>query len=184
MIGVLPTSLEINGVSYPINSDFRIVLRIFQAIADEELSNAEKAYITVKLLYKCNIPMELFAEAVERAYWFCDGGDMPKSEASRVKTFDWERDESILFPSINKTLGYEVRSCPYLHWWTFLGTFGEISDGLFSQVMNIRNKIAQGKKPEKWEKEFIKRSKALFDLSSKEEQEAVRETEEFLKTLI
>ena len=34
MLGVLPESLEIDGIAYPINSDYRNILAIFQAFND------------------------------------------------------------------------------------------------------------------------------------------------------
>lgn len=184
MIGGLPTALEAGGRNIPINSDFRVVLRIFEALSDEELSNIEKAYVTVKLLYADEITRQNFEEAVKKAYWFCDGGDMPKTEPEKIKTLDWKHDEMIIFPAVNKCAGFEVRSCPYMHWWTFLGIFGEIGEGLFSTVMNIRQKNAKGKKLEKWEREFLTRNKDLVILRSAEEQAAIDETEEFLRTII
>lgn len=183
MIGVLPTSLELNGQFYAIRSDYRVVLSIFQAFNDDTLSNLEKAFVCVKCLFVDEIPVRLFEESVKKAYWFCDGGNMPKSEPSRIKTLDWEHDECILFPAVNKVAGCEVRAVPYLHWWTFLGYFGEIDEGLFSTVMNIRRKRGEGKKLEKWEKEFYRKNKKLINLTTAEEQEAINETEEFLKTI-
>ena len=55
-------------------------------------------------------------------------------------------DEAIIFPANNKAAGCEVRAVLYLHWWTFLGYFGEIVEGLFSTIMSIRHKRAEGKK--------------------------------------
>ena len=183
MIGLLPTSLELNGQLYAVRSDFRVVLNIFQALGDNNLSQLEKAFVCVKCLFVDDIPPYLFEDAVKKAYWFCDGGDMPKSEPSKIKTFDWAHDECILFPAVNKVSGCEVRALPYMHWWTFLGVFGEIDEGLFSTVMNIRRKRAEGKKLEKWEKNFYRKHKTLINLTSAEEQEAINETEEFLKTI-
>ncbi len=48
-----------------------------------------------------------------------------------VKVMDWEQDEPILFPAINQVAGCEVRSVPYIHWWTFVGYFMEIREGIF-----------------------------------------------------
>lgn len=69
----------------------------------------------------------------------------------------------------------------YMHWWTFLGAYMEIADGLFSQVLYIRQKKAKGKKLEKWEMEFYKNNKKLIDLKqtvrkrSAEEEAALNE---------
>ena len=183
MIGILPKSLDVGGKRYGINSDFRIVLNLFEVLQLDELTDLEKAYITVNVLYTEEIPDKDFEEAVKKAYWFCDGGDMPKSQPSKVKTLDWKHDESVIFPAINKAAGCEVRTLPYLHWWSFLGYFGEIGEGLFSTVMNIRLKRAEGKKLEKYEKDFLRKHKELVVLHSEEERKAIDETEEFLKTL-
>lgn len=47
-----------------------------------------------------------------------------------------------------------MRGCKYLHWWTFLGYFREIGEGVFSEVVSIRTKKVRGKKLEKYEREF------------------------------
>lgn len=183
MIGILPKSLEIGGRQYGINSDFRIILNLFEVLQLNELTDLEKAYITVNVIYTNEIPDKDFEEAVKKAYWFCDGGDMPKSEPAKVKTLDWKHDESIIFPAVNKAAGCEVRAVPYMHWWTFLGFLGEVGEGLFSTVMNIRQKRAEGKKLDKWERDFLRKHKEMIILYTDEERQAIEETEAFLKTI-
>lgn len=165
MIGVLPTSLYVDGKDYPINSDYRIALLIFEAYNDPELTQQEKSRVCIECLYK-EIPNNL-GEALKQAVWFLDGGNMPKPEKAPKKLMDWEQDESIIFPDINKVAGYETRSVNYLHWWTFLGFFNEIGEGLFAQVMHIRSKKAKGKKLEKWENEFYREHREMIDLKNK-----------------
>lgn len=173
MIGYLPSNFEIDGEEYPINSDFRIALTIFEAYNDSELSSYEKTLVCLRCLYKDKIP-ENTEEALKQAAWFLDGGDMPKSKQAPVKLMDWEYDQSIIFPAVNKVAGYETRTVEYLHWWSFLGLFNEIGEGLYSQVMNIRSKRAKHKKLEKWEREFYNEHKELVNIKEKitaEEQE-------------
>lgn len=182
MIGDLPTALKIDDEQYEINSDFRIALLIFKAYNDGELSNYDKMLVCLKCLYKDKIP-ENTEEALKQAAWFLDGGDMPKSKQAPVKLMDWEYDQSIIFPAVNKVAGYETRTVEYLHWWSFLGLFNEIGEGLYSQVMNIRSKRAKHKKLEKWEREFYNEHKALVDIKHKltaEEQEEL----EFINNLV
>lgn len=182
MIGVLPTSLEIDGKAYEINSDFRVALLIFEAYNNPDLSDKEKSIICLECLYN-EIPDNI-EEAMKRAVWFLDGGDMPKSKQAPKKIMDWEYDQSIIFPALNKVAGGEIRTPgKYTHWWTFLGYFNEVGEGLYSQVMNIRAKRAKGKKLEKWEREFYKEHKALVDIKEKltpEDQEEL----DFIKSLV
>ena len=110
---------------------------------------------------------------------------MPKSKPEQVRTIDWKQDEQLIMPAVSRALGVpDVRDMPFLHWWSFIGSVGEIGEGLFSSVVNIRRKQAHGKKLEKWEKEFYTRNKALVRIVSAEDKAAIKETEEFLKTLI
>ena len=169
MIGALPKSLEVNGIQYPIRSDFRVALLIFEAYSDPELSGYEQSEICLQCLYEDSrsIPIENMQEALEKAVWFLDGGDMPKSKSSDRKTLDWVQDESIIFPAVNKVAGYETRSVEYLHWWSFLGLFNEIGEGLFSTVMSIRSKKAKGKKLDKWEQDFYRDHKEMVDIKTR-----------------
>lgn len=183
MIGELPTALIVNGKSYPIESDFRIVLNLFAELDSKELSDFDKAYLTVRTMYCDTIPNEDFIEAVKSAYWFLSGGDKPKSKPKEVKLIDWSHDESMIFSAVNKAAGCEVRAVPYMHWWTFLGWFAETGEGLLSTVLTIRTKLADGKKLEKWEQDFLRSHKELVVLRTEEEQEAIDETEEFLKMI-
>lgn len=183
MIGILPKALEVGGEYFKINSDFRVIINLFDMFSASELTDLEKAYICVNSLFEDEIPDRLFEEAVKKAYWFCDGGDMPKSEPAKVKMLDWKHDESIIFPAVNKAAGCEVRAVPYMHWWTFLGYLGEIDEGLFSTVMNIRQKRVEGKKLDKWERDFLRKHKKMIILYTDEERQAIEETEAFLRTI-
>ena len=162
MIGTLPKSLEIGKKQYSIRSYFRVALLIFEAFNDADLSNSEKAKVCLKCLYK-EIPPDL-ETAYRQAIWFLDGGNFLKSRQNHKKVFDWKQDESLIFPAVNKSAGFETRSAEYIHWWTFLGYFSEIGEGLFLQVVNIRTKKSKGKKLEKWEREFYAEHKEMIDL--------------------
>ena len=176
MIGILPKSLEIGDTEYKIRSDFRVALLIFEAFNDIELTDSEKIKVCLECLYE-EVPDDM-ETAYKKAVWFLDGGDIPKSKPLRRKTFDWKQDESLIFSAVNKSAGFETRSAEYIHWWTFLGYFSEIGDGLFSQVLNIRSKKAKGKKLEKWELEFFSEHRELIELkqvySAKEQAEINR----------
>ena len=165
MIGILPESLEIDGVEYKIRSDYRVALLIFKAYRDNKLSDYEKSMVCLKCLFQ-EMPKNL-NKALEKAVWFLDGGDMPKSKQAPSPMMDWEQDQYIIFPALNKVAGYEIRSVKYLHWWSLLGLFQGIDEGLYSQVMNIRAKKIKGKKLEKWERDFYIEHRELIDIKHK-----------------
>ena len=184
MIGQLPETLEVGGCNYEIRTDYRDILRIIEAFNDPDLKNEEKLYICLYILYPDleEIPPEDYREAYQRAIWFIDLGDIPEDKP-KARVMDWEQDEKILFPAINSAAGYEVRSCKYLHWWTFMGFFMEIKDGTFSQVMSLRMKKAKGKKLEKWERDFWSSNKKLCVLKTKLTQEEKERRDKLEKLL-
>lgn len=189
MIGELPTALVVGGKPYKIRSDYRVILNIYQAFEDPDLTEQQKCYVCVKCLYVDfeSISADYMQEAVDKAYWFVGGGDMPQDNVQQAKTLDWEQDESIIFPAVSKVAGYEVRSVPYLHWWVFLGLFNEIGEGLFSEVISIRSKINKGKKLEKHEREFYRTHKNLIKLKDKKSAKQIaeeQEDQEFLNQLL
>lgn len=168
MIGVLPKSVTVNGVDYSIRSDFRDVLKIVCAFSDPELENNEKVYVCLYILYEDfeSIPKEDYEAAFKAAMQFIDHGIEGDSGKS-PRVMDWEQDESIMFPAINKVAGFETRAADYIHWWTFMGYYMEISEGVFSNVLSIRLKKAKGKKLEKWEREYWSANKNLCVLKPK-----------------
>lgn len=178
MIGELPRSTEINGTEYALRTDFRDVLRILTAFSDPDLENDEKVYICLFILFEDfeNMPETDYESAFKAAIRFIDCGTDP-GEKHSPRTMDWEQDESIIFPAINRVAGYETRSAEYIHWWTFMGWFMEIHDGVFSNVLSIRSKKAKGKKLEKWEREFWQANKDICVLKPKltEEEKAARD---------
>ena len=176
MLGYLPTSLEVNGKEYQIDADFRNILQIFLAFEDDELEDKEKAYICISRLYEdyTSIPKSDLQDAFTAALDFLNyGNKKDEKETGRHKLMDWEDDETILFPAINKAAGCEVRALPFLHWWTFLGYFQSIdSESLLGTVLSIRQKKSKGKKLEKWEREFEKNNRELCALKQRKKYEA------------
>ena len=168
MIGELPRALEVHGVFYAIRTDFRDVLTIISAFNDPELDNPEKLYICLVILFEDfdDIPEAGYEEAYKQAVWFIDGGAEP-SEKRSPRTMDWEQDERLLFPAVNRVAGCEVRALEYLHWWTFLGYFMEIQEGTFSHILSLRQRKAKGKKLTKEEQEFWRQNKDLCVLRPK-----------------
>lgn len=185
MICFLPEALEVGGQQIAINADFRNVLTIFEAFDDPEITKEEKAIVCLARLYAGPLPYYHIEEAYKKAVWFLDGGDLPKSDPEGARLIDWNHDGSMIFPAVSKVLGtIDVRSLPFLHWWTFLGSFGEVGEGLLSTVLNLRQKRSRGEKLTKSEERFWRKNKKLCRITTPEEQAAIDETEEFLKTLI
>ena len=178
----LPISLEIGGVGYSIRTDYRVILDILHYFTDPNYDELERQLILIRIIYTDweKIPGELYGEAVQKAVEFIDMGLTADNSPS---VMDWEQDAQIIIPAVNKVIGKEVRSEPYMHWWTFLSAYMSIGESLFSEVINIRLKKAKGKKLEKYEKDFYNENKQLIDMKTKYSDEEIAEQER-LKALL
>lgn len=183
MIGALPETLTVGGADYPIRTDYRNVLQVFEAFQDPELTQEEKWIVAIYLLFEdfsCDDEVLEAAqngfdvgEAMKQISWFISAGQ-PEKDVLEQPTYNWTQDEQMIFSAVNKVAGRETRELEYLHWWTFLGYFNEVGEGTFSFVVGIRHKLNKGKKLEKHEKEFLSHNKELVKLEkpkTKEEQE-------------
>lgn len=183
MIGALPETLTVGGVEYPIRTDYRDVLQIFEAFQDPELTNEEKWIVAIYLMFddfSCADDVLQAAQggfnledAVKQISWFISAGKNPAREGD-LPVYNWKQDEQMIFSAVNKVAGKETRELEYLHWWTFLGYFNEVGEGTFSFIVGIRHKLNKGKKLEKHEKEFLAQNKELVKLEkpkTREEQE-------------
>lgn len=174
MIYDLPKTVTIDNEEHAIRYDYRVILTILEMLNDPDLPDALKAEGMIELFYCDPSGIRNIKAAVEACYDFIDMGAQPGKKSPRV--MDWEQDFRYIIAPINRVLGCEARSVPYdydantggLHWWTFMGAYQEIgSDCLFSQVVNIRDKLARGKKLEKYEREWLNRNRQLVDLKQK-----------------
>ncbi len=192
MIGALSETLTVGGEEYPIRTDYRNVLQVFEAFQDPELAQEEKWIVAIYLLFEdfsCADDVLQAAqngfdleEAIKQISWFISAGQ-PEKQVLEQPTYNWTQDEQMIFSAVNKVAGKETRELDYLHWWTFLGYFNEVGEGTFSFIVGIRNKLNKGKKLEKHEKEFLSHNKELVLMKkplTKEEQEQ----EDAYKTLL
>lgn len=174
MIYDLPKTVTIDGAELPIHYDYRVILTILELLNDPDLPDALKAEGMIELFFCDQSAVRNVKAAVEACYDFIDMGEAPGKKSPRV--MDWEQDFRYIVAPVNRVLGFECREIPYdyenntggLHWWTFMGAYQEIGgDCLFSQIVNIRDKLTRGKKLEKYEKEWLNRNRQLVDLKQK-----------------
>lgn len=174
MIFSLPTTVEIDGKEYAIRSDYRVILEIIVMLNDESLPKEERLEALLLMFYE-EIP-ENVQEAVAECYKFIDMGQTGGKKSPRL--VDWEKDFAYIIAPVNRVLGYECRAAAFLHWWTFMSAYMEIGgDCAFSQIVNIRSKLAKGKKLEKYEREWLRQNRDIVNLPQK----YTAEDEEMLK---
>ena len=167
----LPTVIEIDGKNYPITNkgDFRMVMDCFSVLSDDEILSSYRTIDCLKIFYEdinedsdISIFGEHIEEAVNKMNDFFNCNQEQIGMKTNHKLIDWEQDAQLVCAAVNKVAQTEVRSEPYLHWFTFMGYYTSIGESVLATVVSIRHKKATGKKLEKHEKEFVKDNPQYF----------------------
>lgn len=186
----IPTYIQLGEQSYAIREqgDYRMVLDCFKALNDDELSIRERIYSSLIIFYDGMEDVEDLDkfedinEAIKAMYVFFNcGGELIEEIKQTPKLIDWEHDEQLICSAINKVAGQEIRSIPYIHWWTFMGWYLAIGESPLSHIVGIRHKLATNQKLEKHEKKFQQENPQYFMMEFMTEED--REYEDFLKNV-
>ena len=168
----LQKSITINNEEIPIRTDYRVVLDAFEMLEDPELTDADKLEGLIGILIIDTdtfyaLDVEKQKEALQQLLSFLNGGKTEGSKTKKRKLVSWSFDFPYIVAAVNRIVGYDIREVDYLHWWTFLAAYLEISGkSVFSQIVAIRDKIARGKL-ERWEQEWYQRNIDIVNIPTK-----------------
>ena len=154
----LPKEAVIGGRTYHLRTDYRVILRIFSCLQQEEQPEFFRWLVAMALFYEEPVSDEDFAEAAEYFRWFINCGQEEPGEAGPV-LICWQQDVQTIVADVNKVAGQEIRAMDYVHWWTFLSWFQSIGEGNLATLVSIRDKLRRGKKLDSWEQEYYRRNK-------------------------
>lgn len=165
----LPESVEVQGVTYPICTDYRCILDIMTDLANPEEDERGRAMAVLIGLYPDfdDMPPEHYEDALKMGMWFINGGEEKTPEKKPLRLVDWEQDFPYIVAPINRAIGRDIRAEKHMHWWTFLAAYREIGDCTFAQVVRIRDHKARGKALDKIDQEFYRRNRQMVDLKTK-----------------
>lgn len=169
----LPTSITIEDRQYQItdNGDYRVVLDCFNALSDNEESEDINVLASLLIFYNefntaDDLPTdeETITALVKEMYKFfnCGREETVGADAGH-RLIDWEDDNIMVTAAINNVAHTEIRSLPYLHWWTFMGYYMSVGESVLSTVVGIRSKLLKGKELDKWEKDFKRDNPQYFN---------------------
>ena len=140
----LPEKACISDAQYDIHADYRDILEIISYLNDESLPQRLRWQIALGLFYEQPVSQAHEQQALEYLCRFLGGGGAQPSKAG-PKLIDWQLDAEQIIADVNKAAGREIRSLPFVHWWTFLSWFHSISEGQLSMLVSLRNKLRRGK---------------------------------------
>lgn len=168
----LPEEVTFGEKTYTLNTDFRVILKIFSVFADQSLPEMLRWRVALGLFYDSPVAPEHRQAAMEYLARFLTCGQEGKPGPELIH---WQYDAPAIIAGVNKAAGCEVRQLEKVHWWTFLSWFHAIGPGQLSTVVTIRDKLRRGKKLEDWEREFYRENKTLVDCKTPDSPEQLEE---------
>lgn len=166
----LPVSVEIDGVEYPINWDFRTSIR-FETFVQEETDDIVLIEKALKLYYGDNIPGNIQA-AVDKMLWFYSGGnaEQSKSGGSSEPKYSFETDWDYIYTAFLEQFKVDIQD-EDMHWWKFRAMFQSLNEKTrFGEIVGYRSVKISGKMT-KEQKDFYKKMKRLYALPKNAKEE-------------
>ena len=139
LYGKYPQSVEVNGMEYAIETDFRRWIE-FHDIALQQ-GNDEERVKKIMTLYKGPYPDNI-EDAVSALCEFYAAGQVKDNGCQRrsVPNYDFEFDQDYFISGFRENYGISLLSIDYLHWWEFLALFrGMNADTELKQRMQLRS---------------------------------------------
>lgn len=141
LLRTFPEAVRISGVRCPLNTDFRVGLRIMVAYEDPRLTGFEKQLILCKLLYQEQPPN--FERAVREGIRFLDCGETPR-EPMGGRTYSFTQDWAYIYSAILQTHGVDLQTAR-MHWWKFRMMFLDLrEDTTFQHMVSLRRRKEKG----------------------------------------
>lgn len=132
-----PEALEIDGVKYPIDTDFRTWIE-FQSIITKNNTTDEKTADLLQFIADLGLPFseDTFTALID----FFSGGDNRKSngDKSKKQAYDFDTDSSLIFSAFLTQYKTDLTT-EKIHWWKFKAMFASLSkEHMISTVMWAR----------------------------------------------
>lgn len=161
---------DYNG--YLIRTDYRIGIQIHLALEDPNLSERDRAWVALTLLYGAGMPP--LNTALDGLVWFLRCGDEKEMEPGGKRLMWFDFDSARLYSSFRQTFGIELHKVR-LHWFEFMSMLESLNeDSALSHAIQIRGTdTSKMKGKQKQDYERLKRNLTPAPALSDEEKDAV-----------
>lgn len=188
----LPTTIEVQGVRYPINWDFRTSILFEQLMMDDNVDEEKKPWEALNLYFgyeietiKCINTSNMNEFTKQMLLFYRCGKEIETSQdngennSETQKIYDYEYDGSYIYAAFLQIYRIDLQDIEDLHWWKFKALFNSLTDDCkFMKILGYRN-VDLSKIKDKERKNFYKQMKKIYALpgsiKEKEKQALINE---------
>lgn len=173
-----PEYAEVAGVRYKINTDFRVALKCFEVIEDDEIGDEERAYAVIFLLFGV-VPTENLDDWLRICGDYLRCGEPDKGNVQADRDMDFTYDEKYIVASFMSDYHIDL-SRVEMHFWLYIQLIQGLTEHCaLSRVRELRNyDLSEIKDPkERAKMSDAKESVALPVKLSRADRDAIEEFE-------
>lgn len=159
----LPDSIDVDGVEYPVDTDFRVWVR-FQEILISDDTDDNKADKACELMAEIGLPQTKAALDSMLTFYAGASTENRVESGENVQAFDFDRDSEYIFSAFLDSYGIDLTTAK-LHWWQFKALFKSLpEDCQMCKIMMYRT--IDLKKVPKEQRKFYREMKQRYSLKS------------------
>ncbi len=161
-----PVSVEVNGRSYPVATDYRVALAYFRLLAGDD-DDQDKALFGLGLFFGNMIAPDDVGELQKYiGYFLSRGDDQESQDKNGPRVFDILEDSGRIYAAFYQIYKINLRKAR-IHWWVFCDLLEGLPKGThLADVIELR-----GRKFEKWmkpaDRNELQRAKDRYRLGPK-----------------
>mgnify|MGYP002516864916 CR=1 FL=1 len=162
MFNILLDELPEKWNGYEVYTDLSTGIQLSQCLIDNDLSDREKLYLTIHLLFVNDFPRDC-GQIFEAVTWLLNGWNndcMPTQKDNKVDVMDFDMDSWRIYAAFRGQYGINL-SQENLHFWEFMGLLSNLDECAFVKVVEIRQKEITANMSKK-EKDEILKAKAMY----------------------
>lgn len=174
LVDRLPDSLNVNGVEYPINTDFRAGIHYELLMQEED----EKAVAEgLKLYYGERIPLDL-EDAILQINWFRNCGKPEKkltgaAAGNGKQAFSFSCDSDYVYAAFMAQYQIDLTEVAYMHWWKFMALFESLDkESRLMEIMGYRVAKLEGMSKE--QRKFYRSMQQHFEIPKSEKEQEIK----------
>ena len=190
---LLPKTIEVQGVRYPIDWDFRTSILFELLMCDDKIDDEEKGIKALELYFDeetlRNFNEDNIEEVKQQILWFYECGkektnietdnNQNNSNSSNKRIYDYNQDDIYIYAAFKQQYGIDLQYIEGLHWWLFNAMFISLDENCkFAKILGYRSVDLDEIEDEK-QRDFYRKMKEIYalpeDLAEREKYEKIKE---------
>ncbi len=172
-----PEYVIYNGEKIPINTDFRTCLKALHVANDDSLSDFERVYGTIYILFSVMPKTDDMTKFLwEKGQLYLQCGEADEVHQARKKDMDFDYDMGFIEASFQSDYGIDLQTAN-MSWWRFIRLIsGFTENSVMSRVRQIRTADLNEYKDPKTRDKMAKAQRELsFEVEYTDEEKAMIE---------